>query len=418
MNDQALGISTEEYAARRACVLEALDGAAAVVLAGSAGPTLQGRWFADPMFRYLTGLDYEGNAAVLFDPTAEDPARRITLFLKPRDIEIERWDGARAALDSALKAQTGFTHIKRTPYLPGLLTEAARRSKRLACLHQFASYTADLSPDLEIFQKITQRIPGVALEDRTQLLPSMRAVKSPAELALIERAVVATAAGFDACFKAVAPGLNESDVADLLQTAYRELSCRAGLHAHRRGPASTARSSTTATTTRQSPRAISSSWTAPPRIGGYASDVTRTLPASGTFSADQREVYEIVLAVATGRHRRGRARGHLHRRRHGRPRGHRERRLRRGLHPRHQPPRRHRGPRRHSGRAPQARHGHHHRARHLSARPRVRCSHRGRHPHHRDREPRPHLRHSKDAWKRSKRQCARSQRSARPEGPL
>jgi Xaa-Pro aminopeptidase len=29
--------------------------------------------------------------------------------------------------------------------------------------------------------------------------------------------------------------------------------------------------------------------------GGYASDVTRTLPASGSFSKDQREIYEIVL---------------------------------------------------------------------------------------------------------------------------
>ena len=89
-----------------------------------------------------------------------------------------------------LKSTDRLHQVKRTPYLPGLLTEAARRTKRLACLHPFASYAADLSPDLEIFHKIAQRIPGVAIEDRTQLLPSMRAVKSPAELALIERAVV------------------------------------------------------------------------------------------------------------------------------------------------------------------------------------------------------------------------------------
>ena len=229
-------ISAEEYAARRAAVLDALEGAAGVVLAGPAmsAPSLQGRWTADPMFRYLTGLDYEGSAAVLFDPSAEDPARRITLFLSPRDIEMERWDGAREALDSAFKSKTGFTNIKRTPYLPGLLSEAARRTKRLACLHPFASYAADVSPDLEIFHKIAQRIPGVAIEDRTQLLPSMRAVKSPAELALIERAVVATAAGFDGLPARHPAGHAREGPRRPAPRHLPRARLRAGLRAHRR----------------------------------------------------------------------------------------------------------------------------------------------------------------------------------------
>jgi Xaa-Pro aminopeptidase len=32
-------------------------------------------------------------------------------------------------------------------------------------------------------------------------------------------------------------------------------------------------------------------------VAGYASDITRTFPVSGRFSAEQREVYEIVLAA-------------------------------------------------------------------------------------------------------------------------
>jgi Xaa-Pro aminopeptidase len=290
-----LTISAEEYAARRTTVLGTLDGAAGVVLAGAAvSSSLHERWTADPMFRYLTGLDHEDGAAVLFDPSAEDPARRITLFLRPRDIENERWDGVREPLDSSFKSRMGFANIKRTPYLPGVLSEAARRTKRLACLHPFAPYTADLSPDLEIFHKIAQRVPGVAIEDQTQLLPSMRAVKSPAELALIERAVAATAAGFDACLRAVRPGMREKDLADLLVTTYRAHECEpayelivgAGLNGtilhYVDNGAVIIEGDLIVMDCAASYR-------------GYASDVTRTLPASGVFSAEQRKIYELVL---------------------------------------------------------------------------------------------------------------------------
>jgi Xaa-Pro aminopeptidase len=291
-----LGISVEELVARRAMLLDSLEGAAAVVLAGTtvSSPSLHGRWTTDPMFRYLTGLDYEAGGAVLFDPSAEDLSRRVTLFLRPRDIETERWEGPREPLDSAFKSSTGFTNLKRTASLPGLLSEAARRTKRLACLHPFASYTADVSPDLEIFHKIVQRIPGVAIEDRTQLLAGMRALKSPAELALIERAVLATAAGFEACLRGLKPGVREKEVADLLLNVYHahdcdpayELIVGAGLNGtvlhYIDNNALIAEGDLVVMDCAASYR-------------GYASDVTRTLPASGVFSREQREIYEVVL---------------------------------------------------------------------------------------------------------------------------
>jgi len=294
MDAEGLGITTEEYADRRAAVLAALDGAAAVVLAGNAGPSLQGRGKTDPMFRYLTGLDYEGGAAVLFDPSAEDPARWITLFLRPRDVETERWDGGRPALDAAFKTQTGFAQIRRTPYLPGMISEAARRTKRLACLHPFASYAADVSPDLEIFHKIAQRIPGVALEDRTQLLAAMRGVKTQAELALIERAVMATAAGFDTCLQTMRPGLSEKDLAELLLSTYHKYLCEpayelivgAGLNG------TVLHYSDNDSVIAEGDLVVMDCAAA---YQGYASDVTRTLPASGWFAREQREIYEIVL---------------------------------------------------------------------------------------------------------------------------
>lgn len=296
MEPQDLIISLDEYRERRERLLDALEGAAAVVLAGSeiASDSLQWRWRTDRLFWYLTGIDHESNAAVLFDPTAEDPARRITLFLRPLDPEAERWDGARDPIDSALKAKTGFATIKRTPSLPGLLTEAARRTKRLACLHPFAPYTAEVSPDLALFKKVAERVPGISIEDRTQLLPSMRAIKSPTELALIERAIVATAAGFDAGLRFIRPGLREADIERVITAAFRTHEAEPAFE-----PIVGAGLNGTVLHYRDSDALVKDGDLIVIDYGaayrGYASDVTRTFPAGGRFTAEQRAVYELVL---------------------------------------------------------------------------------------------------------------------------
>ncbi|MFY7950964.1 MAG: hypothetical protein ACOVT5_00525, partial [Armatimonadaceae bacterium] len=77
---EALGVPVSEYVARREAVLAALDGAAAVVHAGDGGAPLKGRWVPDRNFLWLTGIDNEPGAAVLFDPSAEDPKKQITLL--------------------------------------------------------------------------------------------------------------------------------------------------------------------------------------------------------------------------------------------------------------------------------------------------------------------------------------------------
>src|ERR1051325_8957320 len=101
------GISNAEYAARRERVFKALGGAVGIVFAGEGAPPLLGKWRADCSFIYLTGIDNEAGACIVFDPTAESPKRRITLLLRPLDPEAERWDGYRESIGSALREKTG-----------------------------------------------------------------------------------------------------------------------------------------------------------------------------------------------------------------------------------------------------------------------------------------------------------------------
>ena len=97
-------------------------------------------------------LDDEFGAVVLFDLFAPNLDNRIILFLRPLNPEAERWDGYRDEISPALRERFAFGSILRSGSLPAFLTSAARRTKRLACLHSFSVYPAPVSPDLEAFR--------------------------------------------------------------------------------------------------------------------------------------------------------------------------------------------------------------------------------------------------------------------------
>lgn len=288
-------ISLEEYQSRRSRLLKALGGAAGVVLAGEGNPPLLGRWRPDPAFYYLTGIDDEPGAAVLLDPSAENPKRRCTLFLRPLNPERERWDGYRQQVGTALRQSTGFQTVLRTDALPGALTAAARRCRELACLHGPAVYPAAVSPDLALFKQVADRVPGVRILDRTSLLPAMRAVKSAAEMSLIRRAIAATAAGYARVLKMIRPGLTERRIEHALEQTYREHGADAlafnsivgaGLQS------TVLHYSRNSGVLEEGALVLIDSGA---QFGGYAADITRTFPVSGRFSPAQREVYEVVL---------------------------------------------------------------------------------------------------------------------------
>ncbi len=291
-----MSISLKEYVARRERVFKSLKGAAAVVFAGEESATLLGKWKTNRLFWYLTGIQNESGAAILFDPSAENPKHQIVLFLRPLNPEVERWDGLREEISPRLREQLGFSAIIRNSSLPAFLTGAARRAKKLACVHPFSVYPSAVSPDLEAYRKVSERVPGVEIQDRSQLLYEMRAIKSQAELDLMKQAVTATDAGFDAAMKMIKPGVNEALIERTMEDAFR---------AH--GGTGLAYNSIVGAGVNGTVLHYSANNTvvgpddlividAAAEVEGYCADVTRTFPASGKFTAEQREIYEIVLA--------------------------------------------------------------------------------------------------------------------------
>jgi Xaa-Pro aminopeptidase len=125
----------------------------------------------------------------------------------------------------------------------------------------------------------------------------MRRIKGPEELDRMRTAACVAVAGHRAAMAAVRPGVGEWEVEAVLEAMFR----RHGSE----GPAfpSIVASGPNATTLHYTSnrRRIEEGdlvlIDAGAEYGMYCSDLTRTVPASGTFSAPQRAVYEVVLAA-------------------------------------------------------------------------------------------------------------------------
>jgi Xaa-Pro aminopeptidase len=288
-------ITVAEFVRRREAVLKALKGAVGLVLAGEGSAQLHGTWQPDSHFLYLTGIDTEPGAALLLDPQAENPKRRAILFLKPRDPDMEVWDGYRDPINAALRERLGFQTVMRVASLPNLLARAARVRKRLACLHKFATHESAVSPDLAIFRKVSERTLGVALEDQTMLIPALRAIKSPAEIRLMEAAADATAEGFARAVRTIRPGVNEREIHTALEQGF---TAGGGTGLAYNPIVGSGLNSTVLHYNRNNATVHPHDLIvidAGASFHGYACDVTRTYPASGKFESDQRDVYEVVL---------------------------------------------------------------------------------------------------------------------------
>ena len=137
--------------------------------------------------------------------------------------------------------------------------------------------------------------PGVAVKAIDATVLEMRARKSPAEIALLRRAVEISGAAHRDAMRAVAPGCGEGEVQAVLEGTFRRLG------GERPGYGSIVGSGPNALALhyQRNDRVMQAGDVlvidAATALGHYSADITRTLPVSGRFTPDQAAVYGIVL---------------------------------------------------------------------------------------------------------------------------
>lgn len=281
-------IPVAAYRERRARVMKALDGCVGVLAAQGDVSGITEDFRQDGDFFWLTGIN-EPNAFILLAPKA--PYSKVTLFLKPRDPEAERWTGPREPLSPDLNEKYGVDKVRRgSP--EGALMSAGLGHDCVAILAP-ATMAKEERDDAELASRLGQRL-GLRVVYKRGLLAEMREAHSTDELQRMERAIAITRAGHEAVAKATVAGVSERDVQTQLEFAFFAAGATGLSYPSIVG---------------SGPNGAVLHWDDNSRIlkdgdlvvvdaaadyGRYASDVTRTYPVSGRFSEEQAKVYRAV----------------------------------------------------------------------------------------------------------------------------
>jgi Xaa-Pro aminopeptidase len=251
-------------------------------------------------FYYLTGHNEEGAALLLVPETAAQKgwsgAREI-FYLPPRDLAQEKWNGPRLGPDDpGIKEKTGFADVEPFTKLHDTLATLAKSFPEI--------YTELPGPHDEGFPHaanwskwVRDAAPQGTIKDVSPAVGTLRAVKSPGELALLTKAIeVSVDAHFEA-MKMMRPGLYEYQVAAKMVEIHANGGCETEAYA----PIVGSGFNSTVLHYNKLDRRIEDGdiivLDVAGQYSGYAADITRTLPANGKFTPRQREIYEIVLGA-------------------------------------------------------------------------------------------------------------------------
>jgi Xaa-Pro aminopeptidase len=294
-----------DYHNRRVRLSGALNQGIAIVFAADQPLTDFNPFRQDSDFYYLTGWNEPGAALLVVSPNIGDDLHssrsyREVLFLPTRNLRAERFTGAKldAASPDAPKI-AGVDEVRPLTDLPAILGTLFKSDRYLE--HSLWS-----QPDnqharaLAAWTATTLSTESAAgLLNITDLTSALRSLKEPAELDLLHKASDASVKAQLAMIAAIHPGMTERAAAGIIISTLMANGCERPSYASivGSGPNSTVLHYSENSRTMQAGDVLLVD--AAGEYSMYASDITRTMPVNGHFTARQREVYEVVLGAQT-----------------------------------------------------------------------------------------------------------------------
>jgi Xaa-Pro aminopeptidase len=297
--------SSADYHNRRVRLSGALNQGIAVVFAADEPLTDFTPYRQDPDFYYLTGWNEPGAALLVEAPAIGEDLHTVRsyreiLFLPTRNARTERYTGPKLDASSPDAVQTtSVAEVLPMTELPTVLGTLLKSDRYLE--HSLWSQPVDTrARALAEWTAATLALTTTPnLLDVHELTGVLRSSKDPGEIALLHKAADASIKAQLAMIAAIHPGLTERAAAGIILANLLANGCERPSYAPivGSGPNSTILHYAENSRTMQAGDILLVD--AAGEYSMYASDITRTMPVNGHFTARQREVYEVVLGAQT-----------------------------------------------------------------------------------------------------------------------
>src|SRR5882762_5767880 len=254
-------------------------------------------------FYYLTGHNEEG-AGLIILPAAKsatnDPASgpRELFYLPAKNPLKEKWNGVRMSpTDPGIEARAGFAAVKPFPEMRAEIENLAKTYPSFCTIFPYEKELGGYPHEKEVVDWLQQATPQVKLQDIRSQINAMRQIKSPGELAFLQRAIDLSLDAHLEAMRMMRPGLYEYQVAAKMVEVHQ----MGGSEAEGYAPIVGAGPNSTTLHYDRLSRKIEDGDIVVIDVGaqcsGYSADITRTLPANGKFALRQLEIYNIVLGA-------------------------------------------------------------------------------------------------------------------------
>jgi Xaa-Pro aminopeptidase len=285
-------IAESEFVARREAVARRVDSGVVIAFGGRTPVTDFGPFHQLPAFHYLTNFDEPDAAFVM---VVRRGVGSSTLFITPADPRRAFYYGWRP--DSAAVGQQHHVNARSFGALSAVVDSLAVAGLPFYTVDDFEdadfSRADSLTRGRVFMRAVAARHPNVVVKDAHPLVDELRAKKSAAEIALLRRAAEISSEGHRAAMLAPVPQ-HEYELQAVLEYNFTRLG------GSRPAYGSIVGSGVNGTQLhymkdrgRTKPGDVVVI-DAAAEYEGYAADITRTIPVSGVFSAEQRKIYQLV----------------------------------------------------------------------------------------------------------------------------
>ncbi|GGU49562.1 Xaa-Pro aminopeptidase [Pseudomonas laurentiana] len=306
-------IPKSEYARRRKALMAQMEPNSIAILPAAAvairNRDVEHVYRQDSDFQYLSGFP-EPEAVIALIPGREHG--EYVLFCRERNPERELWDGLRAGQEGAIRdfgADDAFPIADIDEILPGLIEGRDRVYSAMGSNAEFDRHLMEWINVIRSKARLGAQPPNefVALD---HLLHDMRLYKSAAEVKVMREAAAISARAHVRAMQACRAGLHEYSLEAELDYEFR----KGGAKMPAYGSIVAAGRNSCILHYQENDAPLKNGdlvlIDAGCEIDCYASDITRTFPVSGTFSPEQKAIYELVLKaqmaafeeIAPGKH--------------------------------------------------------------------------------------------------------------------